>query len=211
MMKTVAITGGIGSGKTEVCEFLATRGIPVYDSDSAAKRLYDADDTLLDAIEEAFGCGIRLQNGRVDREKLASIVFPSPEKLAILEDIIHPAVLQDFRRWKAMNETMFGNEGPSAVFFGKSPFVVIESAIILNKPAFLRETDRVLLVDAPLAVRLERASFRDGKDKETVIRRMDRQRFDLSKVDAVIHNAGSLADLHSEIENVFRRLHFNNS
>ena len=91
MMKTVAITGGIGSGKTEVCEFLATRGIPVYDSDSAAKRLYDADDTLLDAIEEAFGCGIRLQNGRVDRENcLHRVPF---REACYLEDIIHPAVL----------------------------------------------------------------------------------------------------------------------
>lgn len=211
MMKTIAITGGIGSGKTEVCKFLATRGIPVYDSDTAAIRLYEVDDSLLDAIEEAFGCGIRLPGGLPDREKLASIVFPSPEKLAILEDIIHPAVLQDFRRWKALNETVLGNAGPSAVFFGKSPFVVIESAIILDKPVFLRETDRVFLVDAPLALRLERASSRDGKDRKMIIQRMARQRFDLSKVDAVIRNAGSLADLRTEIEHVFRRLNFENS
>ena len=59
-MRTVAVTGGIGSGKSTVCSILSARGIPVYDSDSAAKRLYRDDDSLLDAIEEAFGRGVRL-------------------------------------------------------------------------------------------------------------------------------------------------------
>ena len=58
-MRTVAVTGGIGSGKSAVCAILSIRGVPVYDSDSAAKGLYAIDRSLLDAIEEAFGCGIR--------------------------------------------------------------------------------------------------------------------------------------------------------
>ena len=151
-MKTVAIPGGIGCGKTAVCGFLSARGIPVYDSDSSAMRLYDADDSLPDAVEETFGCAMRLSDGRLDREKLASLVFSSPDKLAALEAIVHPAVLRDFHRWKTMHEANLRED--AAAFFGKAPFVVIESAIILNKPAFLLQTDRVVLVDSPLPLRL---------------------------------------------------------
>lgn len=205
-MKTVAITGGIGSGKTRVCGILSARGIPVYDSDSAAKRLYDTDDTLPDAIEEAFGCGIRRPDGRLDREKLASLVFPSPDRLAVLEGIVHPAVLRDFLRWRAMNEANLPDGLPSPAFFGKAPFVVLESAVILDKPAFLSEVDRVVLVDAPLTLRLRRSCGRDGCDEGKIIERMARQHFDLSKVDAILRNAGTPEDLKAETEKVFRGL-----
>ena len=101
-MKTIAVTGGIGSGKSEVCSILSSRGIPVYDSDSAAKRLYREDDSLLDSVEGAFGQSFRTTNGDPDLKKLASVVFSSPEKLKTLESLVHPAVKEDFRRWKAM-------------------------------------------------------------------------------------------------------------
>ena len=106
-MKTVAVTGGIGSGKSTVCSILAERGIPVYDSDSSAKRLYVTDDALLDSIEEAFGCSVRSKGGSADLRKIASLVFSSPEKLRILESIVHPAVLKDFRRWNALQASRF--------------------------------------------------------------------------------------------------------
>ena len=91
-MKTVAVTGGIGSGKSTVCSFLSARGITVYDTDSATKKLYVRDDSLLDSIEEAFGCSIRLTDGTLDKEKLASIIFDSPDRMRTLEGIVHPAV-----------------------------------------------------------------------------------------------------------------------
>ncbi|MBO6221000.1 MAG: dephospho-CoA kinase, partial [Bacteroidales bacterium] len=74
-MKTVAVTGGIGSGKSTVCSILSASGIPVYEADSAAKRLYAKDDSLLDAIEEAYGCSIRIPGGALDTRKLAGIAF----------------------------------------------------------------------------------------------------------------------------------------
>jgi dephospho-CoA kinase len=205
-MKCVAVTGGIGSGKTEVCRMLTRRGIPVYDSDHAAKRLYDADDTLLDSIEEAFGIGIRNAGGSLDKEKLASLVFSSPEKLKVLEGIVHPAVMKDFQRWRAMQLSRFEGEGPSAAFFGKEPFSVIESAIILEKPMFLSVVDKVVLVDAPLNIRLSRACKRDGASADKVIARMAVQRFDISRVDAILRNDGALEDLESEVTAVFGAL-----
>ncbi len=205
-MRTVAVTGGIGSGKSAVCEILGKRGIPVYDSDSAAKGLYGKDDSLLDAIEAAFGCGIRRADGLVDKDRLASLAFSSDDRLRTLESIVHPAVLRDFLSWNAMQDARFEEEGPSRIFFDKNPFCVMESAIILDKPEFLSVVDKVVMVDAPLPLRLERACLRDGSPSEKVIRRMEAQHFDLSKVDAVIHNNGTLAMLEAETEEVFGRL-----
>ena len=207
-MKTVAVTGGICSGKSAVRAILSERGIPVYDSDSAAKGLYSKDDSLLDAVEEAFGCGLRLPDGAVDRAKLASIVFSAPEKLRALEAIVHPAVLKDFKRWNAMQSVRFEGLGCSDTFFGKEPFCVLESAIILDKPEFLSVVSRVVMVDASLALRLERACRRDGVSQETIIQRIATQRFDLSKVDAFIRNNGTLAQLKTETEKVFGGLKF---
>ena len=194
-MKTIAVTGGIGSGKSMVCGLLSSRGVPVYDADSSAKRLYAKDDTLLDSIEEAFGCSIRLSDGSLDKDKLAGIVFSSPEKLKTLEGIIHPAVFRDFQRWKALQSSRYDG-----------PFCVIESAIILSKPEFLALVDKVVMVDASLATRLRRACERDNVEPQKVIQRMSAQKFDLSKVDAIIRNEGSREELENEVEMVFRNL-----
>ena len=202
-MKTVAVTGGIGSGKSAVCSVLAERGIPVYDSDSAAKGLYSKDDSLLAAVEEAFGCGLRFPDGSFDSAKLASIVFSSPERLRTLEGIVHPAVLMDFKRWNAMQSARFEGQESSDIFFGKEPFCVMESAIILDKPEFLSVVSRVVMVEAPLSLRLERACRRDGASPEKVIQRIAAQRFDISKVDVFIRNNGTLAQLKTETEKVF--------
>ena len=194
-MRIVAVTGGIGGGKSTVCSLLSGQGIPVYDADSAAKRLYAKDDTLLDSIEEAYGCSIRHPDGSLDKEKLAGIAFSSPEKLKTLEGIIHPAVFMDFQRWKALQASRYDGH-----------FCVIESAIILGKPEFLALVDKVVLVDASLATRLRRACERDNVEPEKVISRMAAQKFDLSKVDAIIRNEGSLEDLEKEVGKVFRGL-----
>ncbi len=204
-MRTVAVTGGIGSGKSAVCAILARIGIPVYDSDSATKRLYGKDDTLLDTIEEAFGCGLRQPDGSLDKKKLASIVFPAPEKLKVLESIVHPAVLADFKRWKAMQSSRFED---IKTFFGKEPFCVMESAIILDKPDFLMLADKVVMVDTTLEKRLKRACDRDQAQPEKIIQRISAQHFDLSKVDAIIRNNGTLDQLESETVKVFGGLEF---
>ena len=93
-MKTVAVTGGIGSGKSTVCRLLSSRGIPVYDCDSSAKGLYDREPSLAVSLEKLFGCSLRNADGSLDRGLLASLIFTSPERLAALESIVHPAVLK---------------------------------------------------------------------------------------------------------------------
>ena len=173
-MKTLLVTGGIGSGKSAVCAYLEERGIPVYDSDTAVKWLYDTDPDLLVALETLFGTTLRLGDGRLDRKKLAGILFADPQALAQLEAVVHPAVLRDFLRWR---------DAQAGV-----PFVILESAIAASKPLFDDVYDAVLLVTAPQQQRLERACRRDKASEEAVRRRMAAQHFDLLRADAVVNN-----------------------
>ena len=198
-MKTVILTGGMGSGKSAVCAFLKERGVPVYDSDSRTKSLYDRDPALVDSLETALGTGLRAADGRLDRAKLASLIFGDPERKAVVESIVHPAVLADFVRWKRWHR-------PKGWTYGPVPFVVLESAIILSCPVFDGVGDRTVLVDASEEVRLTRAVARDGSDPEAVLRRIRQQRFDLSRVDAVLRNDGTLEDLAAETDRVFLNL-----
>ena len=198
-MKTVILTGGMGSGKSAVGAFLKARGVPVYDSDSRTKSLYDRDPALVDALETALGIGLRTADGRLDRAKLASLIFRDPERKAAVEAIVHPAVLLDFRRWKRWHR-------PKGWTYGPVPFVVLESAIILSCPVFDGVGDKTVLVDASEEIRLARAVARVGSDPEAVLRRIRQQRFDLSRVDAVLPNNGSLADLAAATDRVFLNL-----
>ena len=198
-MKTVILTGGMGSGKSAVCAFLKARGVPVYDSDSRTKALYERDPALVDALQAALGTGLRTADGRLDRAKLASLIFRDPARKALVESVVHPAVLRDFRRWKRWQR-------PKGWTFGPVPFVVLESAIILSCPVFDGVGDRTVLVDASEEIRLARATARDGSDPEAALRRIRQQRFDLSRVDAVISNNGTLEELAAETDRVFLNL-----
>ena len=198
-MKTVILTGGMGSGKTAVSALLKARGVPVYDSDSRTKTLYDRDPALVARLEAVLGAGLRAADGRLDRAKLASIIFSNPVKKDAVEAVVHPAVLADFRRWKRWQR-------PKGWTYGPVPFVVLESAIILSCPVFDGVGDRTVLVDAPEAVRLARAVARDGSDPEAALRRIRSQRFDLSRVDAVLRNDAGLDALAAETDRVFLNL-----
>lgn len=191
-MVTAVVTGGIGSGKSEVCRYLASAGVPVYDSDSRTKALYDRDGLLVGKICEAVGCDVRNAAGGVDRQKLASLVFADSDRLSRLESVVHPRVLEDFLAWRK------GFEG--------APVVVMESAIYLQKPMFHPYVDVVVLVDAPQDVRLERACLRDGADREKIRSRMASQSFDRAAADYIIDNDSDLEALHRKTDRVMEMI-----
>lgn len=192
----LAVTGGIGSGKSAVCSILASRGIPVYDSDSRTKALYVEVPGLMSRISEALGTDAAGPDGRPDTRKLASLVFSDPEKLRLLEGIVYPEVKKDFRRWA---------DGLSG-----SRIVAIESAVILEKPFFRDMYDKVLVVDAPVELRLRRAAARDGSDPERIRARMDEQKLlnsisedrRVDGVDYIIENDGDLTALERKTDEV---------
>lgn len=191
-MRTVFVTGGIGSGKSALCRILSEHGIPVYDSDSRTKELYDSDPELVPSLEKALGCRLTDDTGRLDRKVLASVIFSSKENLEILESIVHPAVLEDFLRWR----DSFENADP------KPPFVVMESAIVLQKPLFRGVADQIVLVDAPVETRLERACRRDRRSREEILERIANQSPDISRADIVIENDSTLEALAEKVRDI---------
>ena len=130
-MKTILVTGGIASGKSEVCRYLSSKGFAVYDSDSRTKSLYDSVPGLKKKVEEAIG---------VPFSQIA-VIFKDAAKREALERVVYPEVLKDFTLWR---EKIAGQ----AVFF--------ESAIALEKPIFDALWDEVWLVRAPLSGRMSR-------------------------------------------------------
>ena len=157
MMK-VGITGGIGIGKSTVCRLFAQKGIAVYDSDAAAKRLMQEDGALRRQLAGRFGEGT-FRNGVLDRAYLAGIVFADPQALADLNALVHPVVMRDFDAWAARQE---------------GSYVILESAILFE--AGLEGcVDKTVAVLAPRELRIERTCRRDGCGADQVVRRIAAQ------------------------------------
>ena len=157
-MLKIGVTGGIGSGKSTVCRLFAARGIAVYDTDAAAKRLMAEDAALRRAIEARFG-EESYQEGALNRPWLARQVFGDEAALQALNRLVHPAVIADFERWATEQQ---------------SAYVVVESAI-LYEAGLDQAVDRVVAVLAPERLRIERAMQRDGATEEQIRSRMAAQ------------------------------------
>lgn len=167
-MRTLAVTGGIGSGKSYVVRMLAAMGVPVYDADSRTKGLYASDTGLLARLQDILGDGL-LRNGVIDRGYMASRIFSDRRLLADVEAIVFPRVIADFQRWKADQEQAL--EGvPDA-----ARFVIMESAVYLEKPALEGIADKVLTVTCPQEVRVGRVMQRSAMTRGQVLERMANQ------------------------------------
>lgn len=192
-MYKVAITGGIGSGKSKVVELLAQRGVASYDSDSRAKALIASSPELREQIIECFGPAA-YDGEEVNRRYLAERVFNDKEALTKLNAIVHPAVMADFERWAE------GEEGN---------YVVMESAILFEA-GLEGSFDATVSVMAPEELRLERAMKRDGATEEQIRERMRNQLSDEERCDrstfAIVNI--ELDDLEDDVEQLHRRLSY---
>lgn len=192
-MYKVGITGGIGSGKSSVCKMLALRGVPIYDSDSRAKQLMVTDAELVRLVSQRFGADVYV-DGMLNRQVLAVRVFTDKVALAELNSMVHPAVMRDFERWAAEQQTAY---------------VVMESAIIFEA-GLDDKLDAVVAVMAPCSLRLERAMQRDGATREQIEERMRTQLSDdelARRAKYAIVNI-SLDELDEEVEQLHRRLSY---
>ena len=198
-MKVLIVTGGIGSGKSQVCRILEEKyGFPVYEADIRAKALYVEIPEMLDDIEAAVGTCIRSDSGAFVPKMLADVIFTDADALRKVEDIVFPKLKEDFSNW--------------AVAQGKG-VVVLESATVLEKPQFDGFGDIVLLVDAPIELRLSRACSRDDQDKARILERMASQPLmnmmseggSCDRVDYVIVNDSSLDDLQGKISDFIEK------
>ena len=174
MTKIIGLTGGIGSGKTTVANHFMAAGIPVYIADDEARKLMQTDE-IIGEIKNTFGAAI-FENDIVNREKLAQIVFNNPEKLQMLNAIIHPAVKKHFHQWILNHKN--------------SPFIIYEAAILFESGSY-KDCDKIITVTAPLESRIQRVVQRDNTTSERVLKRVNAQWSDsqrAAKSDFIIKN-----------------------
>lgn len=173
-MLKVGITGGIGSGKSTVSKIFEVLGIPVYYADDASKRLLIENEELKEKLKSAFGKESYI-NEELNRSYISSIVFNNPEKLELLNSIVHPATIKDAEDWMQKQT---------------APYAIKEAALIFESGA-QEHLDKVIGVYAPSALRIQRVMHRDNVKREEVLNRMNKQLDEKIKMmlcDYVVHN-----------------------
>ena len=186
----IGITGGIGSGKTTVCQLFEKRGIPVYYADLKAKELVENNEDLKQTIIQNFGNESYFDNGKYNTNYISNIVFKNNSKLQVLSNIIHPYVINDAQSWHDQQKNV--------------PFTLKESALLFENK--LEHTvDKIITVIAPLEIRIQRLFLRDKLSREQILERIDKQLHDIEKIkysDFVINNDNTFG-LDTQIDNIF--------
>jgi dephospho-CoA kinase len=189
----IAITGGIGSGKSTVGEMILRRGYTVIDTDQIARELTMPGSPVLDEIVAEFGDDVLDSNKHLDRRKVAGLVFSHREKLKALERIMHPRIVDEYsRRVEESSE--------------KWVFVLIP---LLFEAGRENAVDRIWLCYAPAEVRLERTVKRDNGSRTDVMDRMSMQIPDeekMSRADVVIDTGRSLRETERQIDKALKDL-----
>jgi dephospho-CoA kinase len=187
-MLKVGITGGIGSGKTTVCQIFSQLGIPIFNADQAVKDLYANHSGLKIQLQSAFGSEVYTPNNQINIPFLKGL-FKSPEKTEKLNKIVHPLVFQAFYDWANQQN---------------APYVVKEAAILFESGAD-KTVDSTIGVIAPEEIRIQRVKQRDNRSLEEIQSIISKQLSNdelREKCDYIIENDGS----QSLIEQV-RELH----
>ena len=175
MTKIIGLTGGIGSGKSTIANYIASKGIPVYIADEEAKKLMQLPEVIT-SVQAIFEENVLDEFGKLNRKKIADLVFNSPTQLTQLNNIVHPLVKNHFIEWLKLHSN--------------SLFIIKEVAILFETGGNTA-CDKVILVTAPEEIRIERAMNRDNTSKETIVRRMNNQLPESEKItksDFIIHN-----------------------
>lgn len=164
-MKIVGLTGGIGSGKSVILEVFSSYGVPCYQADNRAKELMQKSPELIRQIKVLFGEDI-YQDKKLNRSKLADIVFGDKKKLKSLNALVHPLVNKDFQFFLNQQNTAY----------------VIKEAAILFETGVAKDCDETILVTAPEKLRIQRVMKRDKINAEHIKSRMSHQWSDEKKI-----------------------------
>ena len=192
-MLRVGITGGIGSGKTAVTDWLAQKGITIVDADVVARLVVAPGMPALAEIALTFGAEYLLPDGQLDRAALRQLVFADEQKRKVLEAITHPKIREELA---------------AQLRNASSPYVVLSSPLLLegNQSEMV---DITVVVDVPEPLQIERTMVRDQNDEALVTKIMAAQcdrETRLSRADIVIDNSESLDTLHHRTDALHQTL-----
>ena len=187
---TIGLTGGVASGKTTVAALFAALGVPLLEGDDVGRAVVVPPSPALAAIEQQFGPEFLLPDGTLNRRRMRERVFADPPALRALEAITHPLIRSRIAEWQQAQA---------------APYCILSAAILVESKLD-RLVDRVLVVDVPAALQIERVKLRDAVP-ESLARQMLQAQAErgarLNRADDVIENSGPAADLSAAV----RRLH----
>ena len=188
-MAVVGLTGGIGSGKSTVARLFGARGVHWVDADDVAREVVEPGTPALERIAEHFGPKILLPDGGLDRAALRRIVFDAPEERAWLEGLLHPVIREELmRQLRPVNYSL--------------PYVLLVSPLLLETDQH-ELVEKVVVVDVPVDVQIQRTIARDTNDREQVERiiaaQMPREQR-LRKADDVVDNNLAMMDVERQVE-----------
>lgn len=193
----IAVTGGIGSGKSEFCRYLSEKGELVISADNVAKELLNSDEKIKKKITDTFGTGV-YESGVLNVKYLAEKVFTDEKNVRKINSIVHPAAIAEINR-KADEILQTGN------------IVFVESALIFE--AGMEEIfDYIILITSDEETRIDRVVRRDDVNRDEVIQRMQNQMSDEKKKqysDFTVHNNLSVEDLKNKADffiNLFKTI-----
>lgn len=191
----VGITGGTGSGKSSVCNYLTKKGLQVIDSDAIARKLLDRGTVTYDLVVSHFGEKILKANGEINRQLLSSIVFGSSDELNFLQNVVTKETVEIVKK-------LLEKSRPEMK-------IIFLDAPLLFETGLDQDVDIVWFVLASQEKRLKRLSKRDGIPVFEIEKRMSAQMPEEQKemlADIVIENEGSLDDLYSKVDKLLLQL-----
>lgn len=191
--KIIGLTGGIGAGKSTVAKFIEEKGFAVYYSDLRATAIVNDNDALKEQIKNLLGREAYDDNGLYNRKYVASVVFADSNVLQSLNEIIHPAVRQDFDVWLK----------------AQTADIVFKETALLFELGLETECYKSLLVTADDNFRIKRVMDRDGKtyrEVEAVIDHQLPEKDKIRKADFVVYNNGSVDLLHAEVDEILQKI-----
>ena len=190
----VGLTGGIGSGKTTVANLFGGLGVPLIDTDLIAHALTGPGGMAMSAIREAFGAGVISTDGRLDRAAMRELAFKDPESRKRLEAILHPMIREE--TWRQIAEA------------SSHPYAIVVVPLLVESGSWQGWLGRVLVVDCPVEVQVERVMQRSGLPREQVEAiiavQIPRDRR-LAAADEVIDNSGDPSTLPGRVRPIHAR------
>ncbi|MFC1553175.1 dephospho-CoA kinase [candidate division KSB1 bacterium] len=193
----IAVTGGIGSGKSTVAMIFREKGAFILDADSIAKKILWEDPEVHDKVLEKFGNKVCGPDGKIVKEKLKHVVFKDQESILKLNEIVHPVVIRCI--FDIINEN---------IKKGTYPLIVVDAALIFES-GIAEEFDFVITVAADDEKRIERIVDRDGSSREEILERMELQRSqdnNIKQSGLVIYNNGTEEDLYNDTSLIFEKI-----
>ncbi len=190
-MIIVGLTGGIGAGKTYVANEFQKLNIPVYNSDIRAKELMISDKFIKENLIKKFGKDVFV-NKSLNKKLIADKIFNNTDLKIWIDNLVHPVVRKDFLQWVSNQKT----------------FMVIKEAAILIESSAYKDCDKIIVVTAPLDIKISRVIKRDGATEQDVMQRIKNQMQDderLKYADYVIENYG-LASVTKQVVDIYYKL-----